>query len=281
MSSPTRFSPRVVFRDAVALLVVPIVLTGIYLFVPSSMQEMAVFRPDAVVPSSLLFSAYLHLTEEHLIGNIYGYVLGAGYAYVLCFGAKERRWFWLTTLAVLLVLPIAVNLSWLAIVQWAYPSLAIPARGFSGVASGFGGFLFVSLLVFLRQDRSSGVVLDTGYFVLLVLLGVLLVIYAPTSLAWLAVGAIGLGLAVVDLIRRSVRGGPSIDWVHVWRDVVVAAFVSAVLAMLVIGLFPGQPVSNGVFTNVFAHAIGFVYGAVMAGWGYRYWGSRTSLLGEF
>lgn len=274
-------SSGTVLVDVLALTVVPVVLVGIHFLVPPGLEERIVLRPGHVTPLTLYSAAFFHLGIDHLLGNLVAYAIGAGYAYFLGLAAGERRWFWGATAALLLGLPILVNWSSIQIMNAVLGGWVAPMRGFSGVSAGFGGLAFVALVVYVRDrvdPRSAGFV---ALGVLLVLLWEVLVIYAdgipPVGTAAVLVG---VGLALVGVVREwDRRGRPASR--DAWRTAgfttLVVAWMVVVLSVLVAGMYPADIVVGGRFTNIFAHTTGFVIGALIAGWGYRYWRRRPSL----
>ncbi|MFB6311626.1 MAG: hypothetical protein ABEH64_10665 [Salinirussus sp.] len=267
----------IVALDLLGIGCIPAVIAAIHFLVPVGLQEQFIFRQSLNRPETFLTAAYLHLTDQHLFGNLLGYALAAVYTYVLCLYAGERQWFWLTTLAFLTLLPVAVNLTSMAIWQTAYAGVNIPAsRGLSGVVAGYGGFLVVALLVLLRKEYQGWAVSYVGQFVLLVVLGELLVIYADSppiiggALLLLAIGLVGVGM-VVDVYPDGLPEDRE-GWLSILLAGLLVILVVVVVSVLVYGLFPVQLVEDGSLTNIFAHMSGLVWGAVIAGWGYRYWG---------
>lgn len=275
------YRPSTVAADLLGLGLVAALLAAIHFVVPPSIQAEFVFRQSLERPETLLTAAYLHLSDEHLYGNLVGYALAAAYTYVLCLGAGQRRWFRFTTLSVLLVLPALVNLTSMVAWRALYAGVDLPpSRGFSGVVAGFGGFLAVALLVSLRQSYGRQTVAYAGQFVLLVVLGELLVIYAgsPPVVGGLLL-ALGIGLVAVGLGHHAYPGGVPGDrdgWLALLASALEVILVLVVLSGLVYGLFPVELVEDGALTNVFAHLSGLVWGAVVSGWGYRYWGRAAS-----
>lgn len=267
----------VVLGDLLGLAAVVALLVAIHAVLPAGLQEEFAFRQSLDRPETLLTAAYLHVDDRHLVNNLVGYAVAALYAYVLCLAAGERRWFWLTTLSLLVAGPALVNLTSMALWGLADAGDLPPSRGFSGVVAAFGGFLAVALLVSLRQAYSRLAVLYVGEFVLLVVLGELLVIYADSppavggALVIAALGLVGLGLG-----RHAYPEGVPEDrdgWASLLGAVLEVGFVALVLSVLVYGLFPAQLVADGSLTNVFAHLSGLAWGVVVSRWGYRYWTS--------
>lgn len=274
-------SPRVVGIDLLLLVLVPILLAAIHFLVPPGMEERFVLRPGAVTPLTLFSAALFHLGLDHLLGNLAAYVIGAGYAYLLCLRIGERRWFWFATVSLVLGLPVLVNWTSILLMNGVIGGWMAPMRGFSGVSAGFGGLAYVALLIFVNEwsDRRTAVFVGLG--VMLLLLWEVLMIYAegfPT--AGTAAMLIGVGLTLGGVALRWVQyGHPSTraEWRSVAGIGLVVLWMVVVLGVLVVGMFPADLVVDGRFTNIFAHTAGFVFGVVIAGWGYRYWRRRPTL----
>lgn len=267
--------PGQVAVDLLLVAVVPLLLGAVHLLVPAAIQQEFVLTPDATTPVTMFTAAFLHLNDAHLLGNVVGYLLGVLSAYLLCLLLAERRWFWLSTLVLVFGLPVLVNWTSLQVLDLYFGDWGASARGFSGVAAGFGGFALAALLAYVDRRTDRGTALFAGLAVLLLLLWEVLVIYAaevpplPTGLV-----ALGVALCLVEVGRRWYRRGlpaTRADWLGVGVVLVVFVWTFVVVAWLVAGLFPADVVDGDQFTNIFSHAIGFGYGFVISGWGYRYW----------
>lgn len=252
--------------DISLILAVALLLGTIHFLVPESIQARLAFDHAAFDPFTLLTSAYVHNSRQHLTGNVVGYLLAVPPAYALCWQAGERQWFRRSFLICLAVLPVLVSLTSYAIIQLQFPAFDPVSRGFSGVVAGFGGVLFVAMYLFLHErfDRHlSGTIVIS---VLLLLLVEVDTIYAGTVRPLVA------GLVVVGIILSLVRYGRASGWhggrpLESQKAVVVGITVGltvAVLSMLVFGLFPATLVKGGSVTNIFAHAAGFIYGGSLS-----------------
>ena len=264
--------------DLLLVAVVPALLGVVHFLVPAAIQHEFVLTPEAATPITLFSAAFLHASDAHLFSNVVGYALGALSAYLLCLLLAERRWFWLSTLVLVFGLPVLVNWTSIQVLDLYFGDWSGRTRGFSGVAAGFGGFALAALLAYVGRRTDRGTALFAGLAVLLLLLWEVLVIYAgefpllPTGLV-----ALGVALCLAEVSRRWYRRGlpeARADWLGVGVVVAVFAWTLVVVAWLVAGLFPADVVHGNQFTNIFAHAIGFGYGFLIPGWGYRYW--RTS-----
>lgn len=231
--------------------------------------------PNATTPVTLFTAAYLHLTDSHLLGNVVGYGLGVLSAYLLCLDLGERRWFWLSSLVLVLGLPILVNWTSVRVLWYYFGQVSAPIRGFSGVAAGFVGFALAALLAFVGQRTDRPTVIYSGLAVILMLLWEILIIYSgEIPLASTGLVVLGVSLCLVAVGRQwRQRGipGTRADWLDAGLIVLVFVGTLFLIAWLVAHLFPADVVDDGRVTNIYAHAIGFGYGFVISGWGYRYW----------
>lgn len=274
-------SSRLIAVEVLGLGIVPAILVGIHFLVPPGLEEALTLRPGAVTPLTLFSAAFFHLGLEHLLGNLAAYAIGVGYAYFIALVIRERRWFWASTVALVVGLPIVVNWSSIHLMTAVLGGWAMPIRGFSGISAGFGGFAFMATLVYVRKRADSRSAFFIGLAVILVLLWEVLLIYAdavPTlpTLAMLA----GVVLALIGVAVRWYPRGRSAPR-NAWRSAgvtgLLVAWMVVVLSVLVAGMFPAEVVVGGRFINIFAHSTGFGLGGVVTGWGYRYWRRRPSL----
>ncbi|SEO87658.1 hypothetical protein SAMN04487948_106112 [Halogranum amylolyticum] len=242
-------------------------LVVVHELLPAATQARLAFDHGSPAPHTLLTAAYVHVDDAHLFGNLVGYVVVAVVTYLVCRQLDRERWFWSTTALLLVVLPVLVNLvNYLTLTTW-FPWMTPTNRGFSGVVAGFGGFLLVTVVVLVANDYGRPVAIYVGEAVVLLLLAEVTVVYAG-SLPPLSVGLVLLGLGTAGLgIRLEVRRGR----VPVERprrqllvDALFVASLVALIAVLVYGLFPTTLVVEGRLTNVFAHAVGFLFGASLA-----------------
>ena len=261
--------------DLLVVAAVPGVLAAVHWFVPSAVQTAYVLYPESYTPLTLFTAAFLHASWLHLAGNVVGYTVAVGAAYLLCLVLAERRWFLLTTVVLVLSLPILVNRTALLVLGGYFGEWSMSIRGFSGVVAGFGGFTFAALLAYVGRRTDRWTAFFAGLAVTLLLLLEILGVYAddlpPVSTGLVALGVVLCGL---EIGRRGLRGGTPAsraDWRGLGSTAGVFLWTLAVLFVFVRMLFPAEVVADGLYVNVYAHAIGFLYGFVVAGWGYRYW----------
>ena len=253
--------------DLAAIAAVGAILAVFHFLLPLRIQRALYFRYTLSEPWTLFTAAYLHADAGHLVDNLLGFFPASVAAYVLCLQSGERRWFRRTFVAILFSLPFLVNLTDYAIFAARFPWADPVSRGFSGVAAGFVGFLFVALLALLRTAYSRWSVFLFGQLVALLLLVEIYVIYAravsPAVAVAVAAGAAAAGSGLVWENRRGLadlRAHPNRTALRAVR----VGLVVLLLAIFTYQLFPASVVSDGSFVNVFAHGCGVAWGAVVS-----------------
>lgn len=268
----TSATTRGLLVDALAVAAVTGLLVGIHVLVPAGLRnELALQygRPD---PLHAFTAAYVHLSDAHLSGNVAGLLAGGAWAIAVSHLAGERRWFWFSLLWFLTVLPVAVGMTGAAIVGG-----SVTTRGFSGVVAGLAGFGLVGVAVVLH--RRFGVDRWLAWYVVAGL-----TIVVSVEIHWLVTGTVSLatggllalafGLTMGPVARAGLRSGPPSDrdgWQRLLGTIVTTGLLGALVVVFVVGLFPSELAGEGSLTNILSHYLGLVYGAVIAGWGYRYW----------
>ncbi|USZ69397.1 hypothetical protein NGM10_06590 [Halorussus salilacus] len=252
--------------DLAVVAAVAVVLVAVHVLLPEATHDRLAFDHGAFAPETLLTAAYVHAGNDHLLNNVGGYLSLAVVTYLVCLNTGRRAWFRRTLPVFLLALPVAVNLTSYVLLESRYPGSTPISRGFSGVVAGFGGFLLAAVAVQLRANYSRATAFFVGGFAVLLLLAELLWIYRDgTDPVEVAAVSAGLALAVSGIVTRGL--GAKLGGDHYRRvgfDLVYVSLVLALLVWLVYGLFPASPVAGGTFTNVFAHAAGFVEGGLLA-----------------
>jgi hypothetical protein len=246
------------------------VLVLVHLLVPLRMRSAMAFNPDLFSVYSLLTAAYVHADTLHLAENAGVFVLTAPFAYLLALFLGIRRWFHLTAIGLLLVLPVVNNLVVYLVVVVADPTATVAQFGFSPVGAGFAAFLLSGLLAYAQNGYGR-----LGATLLLAFLTILAtVVFGLSSLA--NASTVGIGMALTSFVLgvgwyqcrqfRLLRGSPRADS-PVPTDATVLAVGLFVFSLEFFSLFQlGHEPARLTLT----HALPFAIGAGISG--ATYWG---------
>lgn len=259
-----------VLFDTAILLAIPAALTLVHVWLPTAISTQMLFTYGDPNPATAWTTVLLHSSNAHLYGNIAGYGLAIGFAYVLyvAFMHKRRR-FWLTVgCLVLLVPPVTKVIDYVVLYQYAgVLADGASSRGISAVASAFGGMLLAGIGSFVADEYDSEVGALALLLICLFSLGILAATkgaLSPTIAGLLALGSILLATAfgrrtdIEDLPELRVRVAE-----HAEIGVQVACF-GAVVSVLLYLMLPVDIVRGDTFTNVLSHATGFLVGLLLS-----------------
>jgi len=259
------YTRRTVVRDLLVVGAVAASLVAIHVGISPAERATLAFHHGTFDVVALYTSTVVHVDASHLLSNLSGYLTATVVTYGLCLRARSRGWFLRTFVGLLAALPPLVGLTSYAILGWQFPGFDPVTRGFSGVAAGFVGFLFVALVATLRVEYGRRAGWYLGIAVWLLLLGEVSLIYGGRYTAPV-VGLVGVGWAVCGLVVVSERGRPTSDTVVqvLGGDAVQLSLAVLLLGTFMVVLFPADVVDDGSVTNVFAHAAGLCYGVLGA-----------------
>ena len=251
-------------RDLAALVGVAVLLVLVHVLVPWPVQNALAFDHGSIDPASLVTAAYVHLSNQHLMGNLGAYVIVVLFTYWISQWSDSVGWFRGAALVQFTVTPVLVHLtSWLVVASW-YPGLNPTSRGFSSVVAGFVGVMIVALFVFVEEHMDHGIASVVGFSVVL-----LLVLLVDTRYSGrvrpiaLAVALSGIGVTAATYLRRVDLGELPKRWeVPLSIVAAVVTIVGSIILSVMLGLFPPPEVltRGGVFTNIYAHAAGVLWG---------------------
>lgn len=269
---------RALLGDAVLLVAVAGALAGTHWLLPPGIRGGLALDYASPDPLHAFTAAYVHLTQDHLRGNVAGFLLAGALASLLADLADARWWFRLSSLTYLTVLPVAVGMTAATVVDG-----GVVARGFSSVVAAYVGFILVSPGVLLRRSFGApgwvgwNVVAGLCMVVATVILRTLGGDPDPRATAALVVGLLLVaGGFVRPALDRRAWPADRNGWVDLLGAVTVIGVVLGVVTAMVVGLFPAEIVRADGVTNVLGHYLGLVYGAVIAAWGSRYWAPAGS-----
>jgi len=256
----------VAFDVFVVATAIPALLIGLHLLAPESLRTTLVLQHGDPEPMKFLTAAYVHSNVPHLRNNVTGYVAAIVMAYLLCLEAGRRRWFFATLGAILVVVPITVNVVSYTTFATMFPGTPT-TRGFSAVVAAAGGFVYVALLVLLRTAYSKSTATFAGALIFLILLVTFYLLHARVVDPLVLAGAAGSSVLCLGALAVSVRGRlpkDRADWIQLGAEAIPVALVTARLVAFVVGLFPERIVVDGMIINVYAHWLGLVGGVVVS-----------------
>jgi hypothetical protein len=258
-----------VVHDAVGLTAIAVVVAVVHFVAPAALQQRLVFDHGQVHGYTLLTAAYVHASDVHLLQNLQGYLRIVGFPYVFSLLNHQRRWFWRTTLALLVVLPILTSITSYALIPVWYPNVTPITYGFSDIVAGFAGVLLVAVAKYTRTRHGSAaawaVSIAGGLFVLSVIGARLagMTVAAVTSSVLLAVGLTLIGGRYALQSDAHQFEDSRIELV---QEGVILGVTGVVLGALLWDLFAPLPAlhSSGPTTNLIAHAAGLTWGVILA-----------------
>jgi hypothetical protein len=248
-------------RDCLALAVVPAVALAVF-SLPAATRESLAFAYRDPTPVTAYAAHFVHFELEHLVANLLGYALLAGFGYVLAVLADRRRLFGVTAVTYVLAFPFVLSGLNLAV-----PRNAV-GYGLSGVNMAFAGLLGVVLVAYVgrRLDERVRVRYAPGVFFAAVAVVSLVALPArPVSVGLAAVSAV-LAAAYV-LSARSAwselpEAVPPVGGTRAgWFDVGVLGAV-AFLGYPFVG-FPAPSPVDGTVVNLYVHLLGFCLGFIV------------------
>ena len=245
-------------RDCLALALVPAIAVVVFSLPVARRRSLAFAYRDPSLLTAYT-AQFVHFDAAHLAANVLGYVLVAGFGYVLAALSGYRRLFGVTAATYLVAFPPA--LSWLNL---ALPRNAI-SYGLSGVNMAFVGLLALVLVAYgSRLDDRIRVRYAPGLFFAVVALIALIVPRAGT-VTGIGAASVVVAAGYVLSARRSwpdqSRSGrhPRLDRAG-WRDAGVLGVVT-LFGYQYIG-FESLAGDSGI-VNVYVHLLGFCLGFIV------------------
>jgi hypothetical protein len=246
---------------------IALTLVAIHFLTPTALQQQLALTPSDPQWYSVFTAAYVHASTSHLSGNLIGYFLAVGFAYGLCFHTNRRQWFRRTTIALLLVTPIVLNIGNALAFGTVLPEVEGYSRGFSGVVGAFSGFLLVAFVIAVKDTYGSELAEVVGVSLVLLLLLLVSVVYSGGVQPLVAgLVALGIGLQVIGTLYERDWELPTVKVASraAAFQVVSGGLVVTVLAVLVLLLFPAALVEGGTFTNIVGHGVGVLTGCILS-----------------
>lgn len=246
--------------------------TGIGICIPAVLLVLIhILFPTAIVdlfqqgsPQSNLtvgyMSSFIHINDGHLYGNLGGYLTVALLTYILCMRMLTVRWFYITGILLLTVLPLLTNIFLYDVFDVFYAADQIRFVGFSQVVSGFVGFSFVSFITLLRLLYRSRSAFFAGGYIILQAISVILYLNSSRLLP-VVVGACLFMIGGFIAERISAYRRDQEEWLRILENTTIIALVGIVYTAGGLGLVPTTEIEAQF--GILSHLIGFGLGAVM------------------
>lgn len=179
--------------DLFFLAVVPVVLVGVSQL-PVSVREQYVFDITDPTLMTAYTSHFIHLQNDHLLGNLSIYLLVAPITYCLCVLSGRDQLFRITLFTLLGVFPFV-----LSGLQLIFPRER-EIFGFSGINAALFGLLCLAVVLYLGHQFTRRAVQRYAPGLLLVTLGMIALISLPSRGWRIEIAAVSLALGVVYLV---------------------------------------------------------------------------------
>lgn len=240
--------------DLLVLVGVPALLIALFALPRESRMALAFRQTDPTLWTAFA-SHYVHLTPDHLVANLLGYLTLAPLVYLLCLLSGYRRLFRAATVTFLLAFPVA--LSGLELVTGSRQV----GLGFSGINGAFFGLLTFALARYARvrfAGRFDATDAPPAFFLGVAIIAVIAV---PPTVRSVGVAAAAVLSALLYL--ESPFGGDRPTWT--WCREVAGQAGYFELAGASLGLFlvypfvafPADAVTGAGIVNLYAHLLGF------------------------
>ena len=249
------YSLREIFFAVIAVSLLAVVLFAIHALIPDASDRLLA-RGPSMNPVVAYATAFVHVDDAHLYGNLAGLLFVSLLTYFVCLRLVAAEWFYLTFVLILVCVPVASVITVYGVFE---PLIGpIPLMiGFSGIVSAFVGFSFLSFLSLLRLVYSPRSVLLIGCLSALTATSFALLLQDVSGVVFLVATALVLVGALIIEMGVSYGSG-YIDWRPVLEAVVTACVLGGLYAIFAIGVVTeGESVSQ---YTVVGHLLGLSFG---------------------
>jgi hypothetical protein len=238
--------------------IIPLVLF-LFFGLPENLQNQIILKPLEPTIISAFFSNYLHTNIEHLAGNLSFYLI----VMLLLFNLEtDKKRFYVTALGLFVILPLISSASIILVLSRINSSL-----GFSGIVSGFLGYMVYTLYAKVKQNYYSQ--LTYKFLWLLLMLNVFV-----WSISWPNYNSLIISSVMTVLLLYANWKAIKETWLKININVKSSVkgflprigFISLTLAFAVFGmliLLPRDIVNQGNMINILAHYIGYQCGWIL------------------
>lgn len=259
---------RVTKNESIALLIlalVPAVCLSVFAL-PQEAQNTLKLQTQQPNPATLLTSAFVHGSADHLTGNLVVFELFGFLLLILNKNAGNTRFLVISMVFMTVLLPIIYNLSFILLVEAVFGA-SLSSFGLSILASGFVGLTVPSLIALYKHKLKTGFGAQTLALGLIFLTSAVIVYpYSTNTLNLLFFASLLLSGACL-LFSSFYKTLVTIEKRRLEEvKIVVLLLLSAVVYfMFLTGLFPAVLVqAEGSIVNIFAHYFGVLVGILPA-----------------
>ena len=259
--------------DLLVLVGIPLALISLHTLAPEWVHTLLTYRSDESTLHGLFGHWAVHYSDQHLLENLTGYGLVVLMGSVLAWALQEHRWFWLSVVTILLVVPPFSMLVSSVGFGTINPGMEYTSRGASAIVAALLGLLYVVAIESVRRVVDLRAAIAVGGTMLILSLSGLLHQVGSASLS-VSIAILGptVGILVLDVLARFRDGSlAAVRWGSIGLLAIIGFGVTVLMVVIIGGLFPADPFAGETLTNVFSHASGFIIGTVIAIWGRRYW----------
>lgn len=256
----TALHARLSLLDAGLIAIVPLVLVWVFRL-PVDVRHAYALDYTAPTLVTMYASHFVHLTADHLVANLVGYLLIVSTAYVLCLLGDRRRTFRIAFPSFLLALPLG-----LSTLNFVFLRNAV-GYGFSGVVMGYFGLLTLSLFGYIERRTSMDGGIRNAPVVFFLSIAVISVALAPATGASVSVGVAAL-LTCVLYGRHLLGTGRPLARLRTGLGAAPPGYVElgAIGTLLLFGYpflaFPADPFQDGTVVNLYTHLLGYALGFI-------------------
>lgn len=255
------YSWRQKIWTGIAICIPAVLLVLIHTFFPTASTELLQNggpESNLVVGYALSF---VHMSDGHLYGNIGGYLTISFLTLILCIRLINIKWFYVTSILLLTVLPLLTNLFLYDLLNILYGPNQVQFVGFSHIVSGFVGYSLVVFISSLRLIYTFRSVLFITTYIILQTAGVIFYLNGSDLFLSIFVGCLlAVGLFISDQIRLYINGDEELS--NIVENTVVVTIFGVVYTVGGLGIVPTTNIEMQF--GVLSHLLGVVLGFAIA-----------------
>jgi hypothetical protein len=245
----------------VAICIPAVLLVLVHTLFPTATAELLQNGgPESNVAVGYALS-FVHMSDAHLYGNIGGYLTIGFLTLILCVRLIKIKWFYVTSILLLTVLPLLTNLFLYDLLGILYGPNQIQFVGFSHIVSGFVGFSLVVFISSLRLIYTFRSVLFITSFIILQAASVVLYLNGSDLFLGIFVGCLlAVGLFISDQIREYMDDRKELS--NIFENTILILIFGVVYILGGLGIVPTTNIEMQF--GVLSHLVGVILGFAIA-----------------